>query len=197
MLRAFTILLVIALPLAGCLGKDEPLDTASVATNASAATNATSASASATGALDNATSVAAPVAVPISYAGSTPEGACVFVAGQCQWTQAGSEDDHAIDFTGTAKRIVVNITYGEQHPGFTFYVALCRGEGVDEGGVECPDYQTAPSPIVLDVDLSADPAGTKYGLSVGSVNDAGASAGAGMLFGAAEFSVDGAILVVK
>lgn len=187
------LLLTLSLVVAGCLGADEPVAQSAAAQPADASVDA--GAVAATIPEDNATA-AEPVDVPVSYSGSTPTGACVFPAGQCHWTQSGSEDYHAIASTGRATRISLSIAYADQAPGMQFYVALCRGEGVDESTVTCEDYQTAPSPILLDVDLSSDPAGTSYGISVGSVSDATGATGAGMVFGPSTFDVDGALTVV-
>lgn len=188
------LLLTLFLITAGCLGGDEPAEEAAVA--ASTPTNADASAGTASAPEENAT-LAEPVAVPVSYSGSTPTGACAFPVGQCHWTQSGSEDYHAIEASGRATRISVSIAYADQAPGMQFYVALCRGEGADESTVTCEDYQTAPSPILLDLDLSADPAGTSYGLSVGSVSDAAGATGAGMVFGPSTFDVEGVLTVLR
>lgn len=185
--------LALAILAAGCLGGDAPVESASVATPTAPAPEAATASNATESVADE--SAVAPKPVSVSYTGTAPAGACVFPAQACQWT-GGSEDYHAIAYQGRATHLAIQVTYADQAPGMTFYISLCRGEGTDETTVTCDDYQTAPSPMMLEFDLRGDPAGASYGLSVGSVSDAVGSTGAAMLFGPANFAVEGTLTVL-
>ena len=193
MLRAAAPLVVLVL-LAGCLGGAEPEATTAGASSSTAqegAADASQASATLTP-TENATDASAviPVATPIAYSGHTPTGVCQFMVGQCLDAQQGTEDFHMLDpVAGQATLLALQVTYGEQAPGMEFYVGVCSGP--DEG-TQCTDYQTGPSPLVVEFDLSAYPPGTSFGISVGSLNTA-AMQTATMVFAPVDFEVAGTL----
>lgn len=191
MFRAASPLVVLVL-LAGCLGGADPETPAAATPNVQAAgSGATATGTTATlAANETNASVVIPVATPVSYSGKTPAGACVFMAGVCQFPQGGTEDYHMLDpIAGQAKTLALQVTYGEQAPGMTFYVGVCMGE--DEGA-ECLDYQTGPSPLVVEFDLSGYPPGTAFGISVGSLNEQAINAGV-LLDAPVDFEVAGTL----
>lgn len=126
------------------------------------------------------------VETPISYSGTTPRGACTPIA--CQF-ESGSEDFHVIEVVGQPVKLVLTITYGEQAPGHEFYVGICAG---DDEMADCGDYQTGPSPMELEVDVSSFAADAPIGISTGSVFGPGAMAGV-LVFGEADFDVVGTL----
>ena len=186
MLRAAIPLVVLVL-LAGCLGAEPETPAAPVDASGAEATAAQDAEA-----LENASTpaIVTPVATPVSYAGSTSASVCEFMAtGTCMAVQSGTEDYHMLDVAGQAKRLALQVTYDGQLPGMDFYVGVCIGENE---GSECLDYQTGPSPLVVEFDLSSYPPGTDFGISVGSLNTAATATGA-MVFGPSEFQVEGTL----
>jgi hypothetical protein len=112
------------------------------------------------------------------------------MAGVCEFPQAGTEDYHMLDVAGQARTLALQVTYGEQAPGMSFYVGVCVGE--DEGS-ECLEYRTGPSPLVAEFDLSGYPPGTAFGISIGSGNFDAAAHGVGVVFGPADFEVQGTL----
>lgn len=190
MLRAATPLLVLVL-LAGCLGGAEPEASTSETGSQTAspdtqpeATSEVKPSENATGSSGN-----VPVGTPVSYSGKAPVGVCQFIAGQCQFVVAGSEDYHMLDVQGHATHLALQVTYSGQAPGMDFYVGVCVGE---DDGSDCLDYLTGPSPLVVEFDLSSYPAGTQFGISIGSLNTA-AEPAATYVFGPADFEVVGTL----
>lgn len=187
MLRPLAIALPFLLTLAGCLGTDEPLDTAAAQADAPTATNATAEADAST----NATVVEL-VPIPVAYSGSTPTGVCAFMVGQCEFTSAGSESTHSLDTAGKVMtHLAVQFTYGEQKPGMAFYVALC-----EDVGSHCTEYQTGPSPLVLEYDLESFPPGTAFTLSAGSVGGQAEAAGV-ITFAETTFDVKGTLTSVR
>lgn len=189
MTLALTIAFVLAL--AGCLGgKADPVSSASV----KATPTAPSATQAATNASANATDAPMPVLLKVGYSGNTGTGACVFTVGQCQFAQPGVEDNHMFDpIKGTPTRLAIQFTYGEQKPGMEFYVGFCSGP--DHATMSCGDYQTGPSPYLREFDLKSYPAGTLFGMSVGSLNGAGESGGA-IVFADVAFQAEGTFTVI-
>jgi hypothetical protein len=190
MLRVAVPLAVLVL-LAGCLGaKDDPVAPAAAGPQAQASGNGASATASLSAVNDTPPAPPVPVVTPVSYAGRTSAGACVFIPNVCEFPQPGTEDYHMLDVAGQAQRLVMTLTYGQQVPGMEFYVSVCASETEGEA---CFEYQTGPSPLAVEFDLSGYPPGAAFGISVGSLNAAGAGAGVGIVFGPADFSVEGAL----
>ena len=183
--------LVLLATFAGCLGGGEPEAPAAAAPAADKA-SAETVAANATFAMepDAANGTVVPVATPIAYSGRTPASVCQFIAGQCLDAQPGTEDFHMLDpVEGQGKLLALQVTYGEQAPGMDFYVGVCFGP--DEG-TQCTEYQTGPSPLVVEFDLSSYPPGTPFGISVGSLNTA-AMETATMVFAPVDFEVAGTL----
>lgn len=186
--------LVLVLAVAGCLGGG---DGGAPETPAAAADTPASGAGDALGnttlSTDPDAETVSPVAVPVSYSGRSPLGVCVFAAGQCVVPQPGAEDYHLIEAPpGRPTHLSLQVTYSGQLPGMAFYVGVCVG--ADEGA-ECTDYQTGPSPLVAEFDLSAFPPGGVYGISVGSISEPAMNAGAAV-FGPADFEVVGVLTLV-
>lgn len=188
MLR-FALPIALALAAAGCLNNappEEDVATASAPEGAEAAVVAPEQAMATEMTIDE-----GPLTTLVSYEGSTPAGVCQFIVGQCQWAEQGSEDFHMLDVVGQAQWLTVAITYGEQAPGMEFFAAVCPADA--EGGDGCSEYVTGPSPLMLDVDLTAFEGG--IGISVGSLNQAAGATGA-FVFGAADFQVEGVLTSV-
>jgi hypothetical protein len=130
----------------------------------------------------------------IQYDGVSPQGACTTTgtgADECQLVSSGKESFHLVEYQGKPKHVQVTITYGALNPGFQMYGAVCVGKAGAKVTVnDCKDYQTMPSPFKLDVDLSAAPAGSSIGLSVGSV----AGGPGAIVFGGDAFKVAGHLM---
>lgn len=188
-MRPFLLLAPLALLAAGCIGSaGTPEEAPTVAEPPAAAAEESLTS----GAEANATAApAGPVPVPFSYAGSSPTGVCTPV-GVCEFAQGGAESYHVIEHEGHATRLAAQVTYGEQLPGMDFYVGICVGP---EGSVECGDFRTGPSPLVVEFDLAAHVPGQIVALSIGSVSTPAAMAGA-LVLGPATFEVAGTLTVM-
>lgn len=189
MLRAATPLLVLVL-MAGCLGGGEPEAPAAGAASDGPSLGVESGEAAEVTA-ENASEIPplVPIATPVAYSGTAPVGVCQFIAGQCAFATAGSEDYHMLEVPGQAKTLALQVTYAGQAPGMDFYVGVCIGENE---GSECLEYKTGPSPLVVEWDLSPYPPGTAFGISIGSVQTQATST-ATMVFGPAEFDVAGTL----
>lgn len=182
------LLLTFALVAAGCVGaSDAPLETASA--DVASPGNATAAPIVETTSEDP----AIPVAVPVSYSGSTPEGVCS--AAGCQWLSEGAEDYHPIEHTGHATKLAVQVTYADVKPGMEFYIGICIGDGADETQVTCRDYTTGPSPLVVEFDLADHVPGQGIALSTGALNGLSTMSGL-MVFSSSSFQVEGTLTVM-
>ena len=186
------LLLILALLAAGCV------DTAETAERAAPSEGDASAIAGESGAgapdeVAEAEAVLVPIAVPVSYSGTTPEGSCSMLG--CHWVTAGSEDFHPIEHEGKATKLAVQVTYRDVKPGMEFYIGLCLGDGADEASVSCDGYVTGPSPLVVEFDLAGHVAGDQVALSTGALNGTSTASGV-MVFTASSFDVAGTLTVL-
>jgi hypothetical protein len=192
MLRALTFLVLVVLAggLAGCMGGPAaPTPKGDAPTISPAAVEAPPAN-------DTANVTLMPAPVPITYSGTSPTGVCTYgtPADQCQFSAPGTEGFHMVEANRKPTHVAVQITYGAQQPGMEFYATICKGKKGDPSSFNCSDYKTAPSPMLLDVDLRALPADGAIAISLGSLNITPTPAGA-MTFSSVDFKVQGTLTV--
>ncbi len=132
------VVLASALLAAGCVTPEEgPVEAASTAPTPDAASEA---SVNAERVAETTPTI---ILTTVAYSGTTPTGACFFLAGTCEFATEGTEDYHILTPPGQPQRLTLSIAYGAQQPGMDFCAALCAGETEGESSFDVSGVLTS------------------------------------------------------
>jgi hypothetical protein len=190
-MRAFPIVVLLVLALAGCVEEPRP-STKAASSDGLDAPSPSSPPTTATAV--TATDTPVPLALAFAYEGKAPTGACAFagsLTGTCQFTDAGKDRFRELPAGGKPVRLDGVVTYTQQVPQTVFYIYVCAKEG---NAIYCRDKAASgPSPLKFTWDLAKFDANATVILGADNEQGAFAQVAGAYAFTPADFKVNGVL----